>query len=59
MTPTAIPEKIKFQKSQVWLLTSNLIAPNKVGATAPIFALMLIAENHESSPWFSHANYKN
>ena len=21
----------------VWLLTSNLIAPNKVGATAPIF----------------------
>ena len=30
-------DSFKLQKSQVWLLTSNLIAPNKVGATAPIF----------------------
>lgn len=31
----------ELQKSQVWLLTSNLIAPNKVGAAAPIFLTAL------------------
>lgn len=37
LTRSAISEKLGLQKSQVWLLTSNLIAPNKVGAMAPIF----------------------
>ena len=29
----------------VWLLTSNLIAPNKAGATAPVFYLREPARN--------------
>lgn len=30
-------DSLKTSEIAVWLLTSNLIAPNKVGATAPIF----------------------